>query len=106
MLYTPITQTDRRHRPRAREVHARDAVVFATSRSYRNKDPPLPYPDPCIPSSRNIMSYIFASPSPYWISSVGRYQEKETTENLAVDRKIFVKPKSTPFRGTEQEADR
>jgi hypothetical protein len=28
---------------------------------------------------------------------VGRYQEKETTENLAVDRKEFVKPETTPF---------
>jgi hypothetical protein len=26
--------------------------------------------------------------------SVGRYQEKETTENWALDRKIFVKPLS------------
>jgi hypothetical protein len=37
---------------------------------------------------------------------VGRYQKKAATENLAVDRKEFVKPKNHALQGTEQEKDR
>jgi len=55
-------------------------------------------------ASPNTMSY-FATSTSHWISGVGRYQEKETTENLAVHRKIFVNPKTHTRQGSEPETE-